>query len=139
MSQTIPIVDYLRIDGDRAWLVANQCQNCSALYFDRRNACARCGQVEFAQAELSTQGRLRTYTIVTRGAPGVPTPFVSAVVDLEGGGVVKSTLVGVNPDPEAIQIGMSVALTTFVAGTDGAGNEAVTFGFTPIKEAANHA
>ena len=76
-----------------------------------------------------TEGELRAFTIVHRAAPGVPTPYVSAVVDLEGGGVVKANLVNVDPDPDNIKLGMPVRLTTFVAGTDDDGTEAIAFGF----------
>lgn len=134
MTEQMAIVDYLKLDGDRAWLVANQCSHCSARYFDRRNACGHCGRTAFTQVDLGSTGRLRTFTIVTRGAPGVPTPFVSAVVDLDGGGVVKSTLVGIEPDPSRIRAGMALKLTTFVAGSDGAGHEAVAFAFRPEEE-----
>jgi uncharacterized OB-fold protein len=61
----------------------------------------------------------------------VPTPFVSAIVDLDGGGVVKANILNVEPDPTAVSLGMPVRLTTFVAGTDPEGTEAVAFGFEP--------
>ena len=69
---------------------------------------------------------------MSRAAPGVPTPYVSAVVDLDGGGVVKANIVDVDPDPAKIELGMPVRLTTFVAGTDDEGTEAVAFGFAPV-------
>jgi uncharacterized OB-fold protein len=75
---------------------------------------------------------VRAFTIVHRAAPGVPAPFVSAVVDLEGGGVVKANLIGVEPDPDQIKLGMPVRLATFVAGTDDEGTEAVAFGYERV-------
>jgi hypothetical protein len=39
--------------------------------------------------------------------------------------------VGVEPTPDNVQLGMKVALTTFPIGVDGAGTEAIGFGFTP--------
>ena len=48
---------------------------------------------------LANEGTVRTFTIVHRAAPGVPTPYVSVVVDLDGGGVVKANLLNVEPDP----------------------------------------
>ena len=74
---------------------------------------------------------MATFTIVHRAAPGIPTPYVSAVVDLDGGGAVKGNLVDVAIDPAAISLGMRVKLTTFPAGTDDDGTEAVAFGFAP--------
>ena len=35
-------------------------------------------------------------------------PYVSAIVDLDGGGTVKGNLTGVDPDPAKIKMGMPV-------------------------------
>jgi uncharacterized OB-fold protein len=131
VGKQIGIVDYLILDDGEPHLVANECEACQALYFDRRNACAKCGQRSFGKKKLSTSGTVRTFTIVTRGAPGVPAPFVSAVIDLDGGGVVKANIIDTEVDPTVIAPGLPVRLSTFVAGTDGDGTEAVAFGFTP--------
>ena len=132
MANRIPIVDYLVLgDGDAAHLVARECTSCGALYFDRRNACAACSARDFKERTLGTSGVVRTFTIVHRAAPGVPAPFASAVVDLDGGGKVKANIVGVEVTPDSIKLGMHVNLTTFVAGTDDHGTEAVAFGFQP--------
>lgn len=126
----IPVVDYLVLEGE-PHLEANACTACGALFFDRRNACARCGRTEFARKALATTGTLRSFTIVHRAAPTVPVPYVSSVVELDGGGVVKGNLVDAGSDPEKIELGMPVRLTTFVCGRDEEGTEAVAFGFTP--------
>jgi uncharacterized OB-fold protein len=70
---------------------------------------------------------------VHRTVPGVPAPYVSALVDLDGGGSVKGNLVNVPPDPEHVKLGMPVRMTTFVAGTDDDGTEAVAFAFEPAN------
>jgi len=126
----IPVVDYLVLEGD-PHLVAHACTGCGALYFDRRNACAKCGRTAFDRRPLATTGVLRSFTIVSRAAPGVPVPYVSAVVELEGGGVVKANLVDVEPDPAKIELNMPLSMTTFVCGTDEEGTDAVAFGFRP--------
>ena len=131
MPKQIPIVDYLVLADEGPSLLARECADCNAVYFDRRSACARCGKREFGERRLGTRGTVRTFTIVHRAAPGVPTPFVSAVVDLEGGGVVNANLVEVEADPAGIGLGTQVELTTFVAGTDDDGTEAIAFGFRP--------
>ena len=74
MAQQIPVVDYLVL-GDRPHLVSRSCTACGALYFDRRNACARCFGIEFDAVDLANEGTLRTFTFVHR----VKRPFVSAV------------------------------------------------------------
>lgn len=128
----IPLVDYLVL-GDEPHLAANECAACGALYFDRRNGCGRCGGAEFARRPLARTGTVRTFTIIHRAAPKVTTPFVSALVDLDGGGVVKCNLVDVEPDGGAIPVNMPVELTTFPVGQDDEGTTAVAFGFRPRR------
>lgn len=128
MSNSIPAVDYLVL-GDDPHLVARECTQCSALYFDRRNACARCSAKEFGTRRLANEGVVRAYTVVERGAKAGP--FTSAVVELAGGGVVKANLVGVT-EPERIQPETKVRLVTFDVGTDDDGTTAVAFGYEPI-------
>jgi uncharacterized OB-fold protein len=126
----IPVVDYLVLEGD-PHLVAQACTSCGALFFDRRNACARCGKQDFDRQALATTGTVRSFTIVHRAAPNVPVPYVSSVIELDGGGVVKGNIVDAGADPEKIELGMRVRLTTFPCGHDEEGTEAVAFGFAP--------
>jgi len=127
MAKQVPVVDYLKL-GDPPHLTAHACTSCGALYFDRRNACARCFGRTFTTRVLSNTGTLRTFTVMYR----TKKPFVSAIVDLDGGGVVKANLLGVD-DPEEITPRMPVELDTFIAGVDDEGTEAVAFGYRPRK------
>lgn len=136
MGATISVVDYLVLDDGEPHLVANECSSCGALFFDRRNACGACPGREFGRRALGTAGSLRSFSIIHRSAPGIPAPYVSALVDLDGGGTVKANLLGVDDDPARIALGMRVRLTTFVAGADDDGTEAVAFAFQPESERA---
>jgi len=131
MAKQIPMVDYLVLDKE-PHLVANECTSCGALYFDRRNACAHCGKRDFTSRDLDTTGAVRAFSIIHQAAPGVPVPYVSSVIDLDGGGAVKANVIDVEPDSDHVKLGMKVRLTTFVAGTDDDGTEAVAFAFQPI-------
>jgi uncharacterized protein len=131
VGKQVPLVDYLVLDDGAPHLVANESTESGALYFDRRNADAKSGATGFKKRRLADEGTLRSFTIVHRAAPGVPTPYVSAVVDLDGGGTVKANIVNVEPSPDAVKLGMRVRLTTFVAGVDDDGTEAVAFGYEP--------
>ena len=81
---------------------------------------------------LSTTGKVRSFTIVHRASRGIPTPYVSALIDIDDdGGTVKTNIVNTEPTPEKVTLGMKVRLATFVADTDSQGTEAVAFGFEP--------
>lgn len=127
----IPMVDYLRL-GDEPHLVANECTSCGARYFDRRNACASCFGTDFTEVDVPTEGVVRSFTIVTFAAPGVPTPFVAGIVDC-GGTSVRTNIINVEPDDEHVTLGMKVRLATYSLGEDDDGNEAIGFGFEPVS------
>jgi uncharacterized OB-fold protein len=125
------LVDYLVL-GDDPHLVAHECTNCGARYFDRRNACAGCFGTEFRDVDVATDGELRAFTIVSMAAPGIPVPFVAGVIDCDGTSV-RANVVNTPPDPEHVTLGMKVRLTTVPVGTDSEGTEAVGFGFEPVE------
>ncbi len=127
----IAMVEYLKLDGE-PHLVASVCDVCGARYFDRRNACAACGARQFSDSRLAGTGVVRAFTIVHRAARGVPAPYVSVVVDLDGGGRVKSNLMNVEPSGDCVSLGMRVQLATYVTATDDDGTEAVAFGYEPL-------
>ncbi|MGH9212543.1 MAG: Zn-ribbon domain-containing OB-fold protein [Acidimicrobiales bacterium] len=132
MSGQVPLVDYLVL-GDDLHLMANECTACGARFFDRRNACAACGDAgEFARVRVANEGEVQAFTIVSHAAPGIPVPFVASVVDCAGTSV-RGNLVNVDPDPEHVRLGMKVRLTTVPVGVDSAGTEAVGFGFEPLE------
>jgi uncharacterized OB-fold protein len=130
MARQVPYVGYLSL-GDDPHLTANECSSCGALFFDRRNACANCGGRDFVGRRLANDGVLRAFTIVHRATPHVQVPYISGIIDLDGGGVVKANIVGVDPDPADVTLGMKVRLTTFPIGTDSEGTDAVSFGYQP--------
>jgi uncharacterized OB-fold protein len=128
-SRQVPLVDYLEL-GDEPQLLAAECEACHARFFDRRNACANCSGRDFRRVPVSREGEVTAFTIVSFAAPGVPVPFVAAVVDCDGT-TVRGNIVGTEPDADHVRVGMQVRLTTFPIGTDAEGTEAVSFGFEP--------
>jgi uncharacterized OB-fold protein len=130
-STQIPFVDYLQL-GDAPHLVAHECTNCGARFFDRRNACAGCFGTDFKDVDVATEGEVRSFSIVAFAAPGVDVPFVASVVDCDGTSV-RANIINCPPDPEHVQLGMKVRLATYSMGTDSNGTEAIGFGFEPVS------
>jgi len=129
-----PIVRFLAIpdDGD-PYLEGHKCRSCGAIFLGSRETCSSCGTSgEIEATRLSNQGELYVYSIVHRSFPGIDVPYVSAIVDLEGGGTVKGNLINVEPDPEKIRMGMPVEVVYEIAPRkDAEGNEYLTYYFQP--------
>jgi uncharacterized OB-fold protein len=128
-----PIVPFLQL-GERPHLRGLRCGACGATYLKSgRVACAKCGTArELEEIPLSDRGTLWVYSIVHQSLPGVPTPYVTAIVDLPEQVAVRCTLVDVAPDPAKLRFGMPVQLVTRTVRQDKEGNDVVAFFFKPV-------
>ena len=135
----LPVVPFLKIpDGGEPYLEGCVCKRCDAMFLGQRAVCSKCGtRDQMETRKLSNEGTLYAYSIVHRSFPGVAVPFVSAVVDLEGGGSIKGNLIGVEPDPDKIAFGMPVDVVyeDALGRKDGDGNSYVSYFFQPRSPA----
>ena len=129
-----PVVPYLKIPGvGDPYLEGHECGKCRAILLKATPVCPSCGaRGSLAPKRLSNRGELYVYSIVHRSFPGIETPYVSAIVDLEGGGTVKGNLIGIEPTPEKIKMGMPIEVVYKKAPRkDAEGNEYLTYYFQP--------
>jgi uncharacterized OB-fold protein len=104
-----PLVPFLKRDGDRPYLAGSKCQACGHTYVGERTICAQCSsRGRMAAVRLAETGTVYVSTVVYRSFPGVDTPFVDAIVDLDDGAHLKGTLIGVEPDPAKLPPGLRV-------------------------------
>ncbi len=133
-SKPFPVVPFLKIpdEGD-PYLEGHKCKSCGSVFLGERNVCANCSARDQLEAvKLSNEGELYVYSITHRSFPGIQTPFVSAVVDLDGGGSVKGNLINIDPDPEKIKMGMRIEVIYQIAPRkDREGHEYLTYYFQP--------
>ena len=130
----LPVVPFLKIpeNGD-PYLEGQRCKSCSAIFLGERDTCSKCGtQGQLEAFALSNQGELYVYSIVYRSFPGIEVPYISAIVDLDGGGTVKGNLINVEPDPDKVKMGMPIEVVYRVADRkDADGNEYLAYFFQP--------
>lgn len=131
----LPVVDYLKLpDGGDPYLEGARCARCSAVFLGVRLACSKCGsRSDLKATRLANTGKLYSYCIVHRSFPGIEVPYVSAIVDLDGGGTVKGNLIGVEPDPDKIAFDLPVRLVfqDALGRKDREGNAYVSYFFEP--------
>ena len=131
----LPAVGYIKIpENGQPYLEGLKCQQCNAVFIDQRTVCAKCGARNQLKAiKLANKGKIYAYSIVHRSFPGIAVPFISAVVDLEGGGTVKGNLIGVEPKPEKVKFGMTVDVVfkDALGRKDKEGNSYLSFFFQP--------
>jgi uncharacterized OB-fold protein len=129
-----PIVPFLRL-GEKPHLVGIRCGRCGATYLKGgRVACSKCGAVgDLEEIALSNRGNLWVYSIVHQSAPGIPTPYVAAIVDLPEKVSVRCNLIDVEPDPAQLSFGMPVEMVTQKVRTDKEGRDVIAFFFRPAR------
>ncbi len=133
-QKLLPVVPFLKIpeSGD-PYLEGHKCKECGAIFLGERSICSSCSaRDKIEPVTLSNHGELYVFSIVYRSFPGIDVPYVSAVVDLEGGGTVKGNLINVEIDPEKIEMGMPIEVVYQTAPRkDAEGNEYLTYYFQP--------
>jgi uncharacterized OB-fold protein len=135
-KRPLPVVEFLKIpEQGQPYLEGLCCKNCGAIFLGAREACSKCGARGRLEAKrLSDKGTLYVYSIVHRSFPGIEVPYISAIVDLEGGGTLKGNLVNIDPDPEKVKMGMPVEVIFKIAPRkDREGNEYLTYYFQPRR------
>jgi len=134
-SQPLPVVPFLKLPDDGApYLQGLKCRECGAIFLGRRPACSSCHARDTMETiKLSNKGKLYNYCIVFRSFPGIDVPYISAIVDLEGGGTVKGCLINIDPDPEKIKFDMPVEVVyqDALGRKDGEGNSYISYFFQP--------
>lgn len=131
----LPVVSYLKMpEGGEPYIEGHRCDECGAVYLGARQHCSRCGARDSMTAiQLSNRGSLYSYSIVHRSFPGIDVPYISAIVDLEGGGTIKGNLIGIEADPEKISFGMPVEVIfdDALGRKDADGNSYLSYFFKP--------
>jgi uncharacterized OB-fold protein len=134
----LPVVSFLKLPaGSEPYLEGSVCTRCDTTFLGQRAACAKCGARDaFHERRLSNQGTLYAYSIVHRSFPGVEVPYISAIVDLDGGVSIKGNLINVVPDPKEIPFGMPVEVVfkDALGRKDSEGNSYVSYFFQPRDE-----
>lgn len=116
-SVSLPLRPFIRRDGNGApFLAGSRCTNCGHVFVGERSVCAKCSARDLMEpCRLAETGKVYVFTIVHRSYPGVATPFVDVIVDLEDGAHIKGTLLGVGPDPAKIAFDLPVRVIFFDA------------------------
>ena len=131
---------YIQLEeSGQPYLQGQQCEACGAIFLGIRHACGRCGtRGKIKALRLGERGHLYSYTIVYRSYPGIKVPFISAIVDLEGGGAIKANLLNVAPDPKHLPFGLPLQVvfhSADIVSAEGAGH--VCHFVVPARESAH--
>jgi uncharacterized OB-fold protein len=106
------------------------------VFLGERAICSKCGtRNQMKAVKLANTGTLYVYSIVHRSFPGIEVPYVSAIVDLDGGGTIKGNLINVEPVPEKIRLGMPVEVVykDALGRKDREGNSYLSYFFQPRR------
>jgi uncharacterized OB-fold protein len=97
----------------RGELRIQRCRSCGKAYFYPRPFCPNCTSRDVEWFTASGRGKLYSYVIAHRGAPGFQdwSPYVIAVVQLDEGPRMMTNIIGVDPSPENLPIDASVEVS----------------------------
>ena len=99
-------------EGTRAGrLLVPKCGDCAFYRWTPQPACPRCLSEDFEWAEVSGRGDIYSFSVVHRSSDPIvfPDPYVVAVIRLEEGPAMLSTIGGC--PSEEVRVGMPVEVT----------------------------
>jgi uncharacterized OB-fold protein len=95
--------------GSDGALLILRCQDCRRWIHPPQGTCPGCGGTNVAAERTTGLGTVFTYTVNRHPYnPGVPGPYVIAIVELEEQPGLRFTTNIVNVDPEMVDVGMPV-------------------------------
>ena len=91
-------------------LLIQRCQDCGCTYYYPRPFCPSCLSSDVEWEESSGKGRLYSFVINHRAAPGFVAPYIIAVVELDEGPRMMTNLIDVEPDSNLVRCEMAVEI-----------------------------
>ena len=91
-------------------LLIQRCRECSHAYYYPRPFCPTCLSANVEWEEAAGKGKLYSFVINHRAAPGFVAPYIIAVVELDEGPRMMTNLIDVEPDPEMVRCEMRVEI-----------------------------
>jgi len=96
-------------DGTQAnELRLQRCDACANVYFPPRPFCPSCASRKVSVFKASGTGRLYSYVIHHRPAPGFTPPYAIAIVELAEGPRLMSNIIDCPQTPEALELDMKL-------------------------------
>lgn len=91
-------------------LVLPRCGDCGRLHYYPRAICPHCWSRNLTQEQVSGRGKLYSYVISHRAAPGFQeeAPYSIAVVELDEGPRMLTNVVGLPQTPEDLVLDMAL-------------------------------
>jgi uncharacterized OB-fold protein len=140
MPNQVPVAEgVFTWPSDEPRLIASRCTACDNHMFPVQADCPRCSGTTTEDVELSRTGTLWTWTIQSyppksppyagNADPATFVPFGVGYVDIDGKVRVESRLTVA--EPSELEIGMAMELVLDPLYTNEAGEEVVTFAFSP--------
>ena len=112
-------------------LFGGRCKSCNEIMFPLMQFCPKCGG-EVEKIELSSKGKLYSYTIARISTPLFSPPYVIAIVELPEGLKILSRIDIDEPDFEKLEIDMDLELTVGEVGLNPKGQRVLSYMFKPV-------
>jgi len=112
-------------------LMGSKCTECERYFFPQRKRCAHCAEPTTEPVELSREGVLSSYSLLTRKPKYclVDPPYILGEVSIPEGIVIYAVIH--STDPEALEMGQPVRLDTVEIENDENDGDIIAYRFAP--------
>ena len=105
-------------------LIGSRCTECGAVSVPQRQICPKCNSTNCEIITLSGKGKLAAFTVISvppvmmaKAGYDARNPYCVGIVELDEGARVSAQILEVNmSEPEKIEIGVPLSMTTITRG-----------------------
>lgn len=114
-------------------LMGSKCKECGRYFFPQRKRCASCAEPTTEPVELSREGILNSFSLMTRKPKYclVEPPYILGEVTIPEGIVIYAVIHAA--DPNALEMGQQVRLDTVELETQGEDGAVIAYRFASVK------
>jgi uncharacterized OB-fold protein len=81
-----------------------KCNQCGAYTVPPQKVCSNCHSEDMAVVELSRKGEVRSFTVIYTPAEGFDAPYIVALVELEEGPWVTTSVINFDPEQATMEL-----------------------------------
>jgi len=120
---------------DEPYLIGSRCRQCGYVAFPKRVICPACVRDDtMEESPMGKRAEIVSFALMGQAPKGFTAPYIQAMVRLEEGIAVATTLTDCELKEDAVEIGQPVELVITKIKEDEQGNDIIAWRYRPITK-----
>jgi len=120
---------------DEAYLIGSKCRVCGYVAFPKKVICPACVRDDtMEEAPIGKKANIASFALMGQAPKGFTAPYFQAMVRLEEGITIATTLTDCELKEDAVEMGQPVELVITKIKVDDQGNDIIAWKYRPLTK-----